>query len=139
MNTSKLEYLIKNLPMQQKGNILVAMDPNGEYEFDFMTQDFLKSPDTDDPFVLIAVPNYMDPACIAAYIEKYVQIFKNINAMCLEYKIRPFFDNPEDVKASELTREDLCKQEHDSVIARFFGVQSYYDYTPIPYEPTENK
>ncbi len=135
MNTSKLDYYIKYLPMSIKGTFRTWMDPKGEYDFNFLTVKFLKDPDTKDPFKLIAIPGDPTPENKAEFIEKYVKIFEKINALCIDNKIRPFFDNPKDVKASELTREAICAEVHDSINAEFFGVESYYDYEPTPYEP----
>jgi len=134
MNTSKLDYYTRNLSMSKKGDFEIAMDPKGVYDFNFLTVKFLKDPDTKDPFKLLAIPNDPTPENRAAYIEKYVKIFERINELCLENKIRPFFDDPKDVTASELTREDICAEVHDSINAEFFGVKCYYDYNPAPYE-----
>lgn len=61
MYRNKLEYMTKNLPMNQKGNITVEIDTNGEYMFDFLTK------------------------------EKYRKQFEKINNLCIENKIQPFF------------------------------------------------
>jgi len=135
MDRSKLEYMIKNLPEHKKWEFQEQVDPDGSYEFDDSTVKFLKNPDTQDPFILLAVPNYMDPASIEAYKEKYVKKFEKINAMCIENKIYPFFKNPKDLAESEETREDICEQEHESILNAFFGVERFRDYNPPIYEP----
>ena len=134
MDRSKLEYLIKNLPICKQHEMIEEMDPDGDYEFNFLTKKFLKNPDTKDPFVLLAVPNPYDPASVEAFKEKYVKQFEKINALCIQNKIYPFFDNPKDLRSSELTREDLCCQQHESYLNEFFGVKSFRDYNPPVYE-----
>lgn len=135
MDRSKLEYMVKNLSMKQKGDIYVQIDPDGEYEFDFLTQEFLKNPDTKDPFVIIAVPNYMDPEAVEAYKLKYIQQFEKINDMCKENKIYPFFQDPTNLVESEATRKDICKKVHESILNKYFKCNSFYDYNPPVYDP----
>ena len=135
MDRSKLEYMIKNLPEHKKWELIEEVDPNGDYEFNDIAVEFLKNPDTKDPFILLAVPNYMDPASIEAYKEKYVKKFEKINAMCIENRIYPFFKNPKDLVESEETREDICEQVHESILNEFFGVERFRDYNPPIYEP----
>ena len=137
MDRSKLEYLLKNLSIKDKNEIIVEIDPDGDYAFGFLVKKFLKNPDSNDPFVLLALPDPDDPACIEAFKQKYVKQFEKINALCIKHKIYPFFDNPQDLPASELKREDLCCQVHESWINEFFGVESFYDYNPPVYEPEE--
>ena len=135
MERCKLEYIIKNLPEYKKREFIEAVDPNGDYDFDPMAVEFLRQPDTKDPFILLAVPNYMDPAFVEAYKQKYVKKFEEINEMCIKNRIHPFFKNPSDVVESEATREELCELEEESVLNAFFGVESFRDYNPPVYQP----
>ena len=70
MNRSKLEYLMKELSVQEKNNIIVEIDPEGDYEFGSLTSKFLKNPTSKDPFILLAVPYYQDPKNIENFIKK---------------------------------------------------------------------
>ena len=135
MERCKLEYAIKNLPEFKKGKFIEEVDPNGDYEFDFLVAKFLRNPDTKDPFILLAVPNYTDPAFVEAYKQKYIKKFEKINQMCIENRIYPFFKNPKDLAECEATREDLCELECESVLNAFFGVERFRDYNPPIYEP----
>ena len=141
MNVSKLDYLLKNLSVADKNKFIVEMDPNGEYEFSFLDVEFLKNPDSKDPFVLIAIPGYCPDleydSCLSLveeYKQKFIKIFENINNLCLKHKIKPFFKDPTNVVECELTREDLCAEVHESVLNKFFKTKSYYDYYPPLYE-----
>ena len=142
MLVSKLDYLIKNLSVADKNRFIVEMDPNGEYNFGFLDVEFLKNPDSKDPFVLLAIPGYDCDLeyenCINLinnYKQKYVKIFENINNLCIQYKIKPFFNNPTNLVECELTREDLCAEVHESILNKFFKTESYYSYYPPLYEP----
>ena len=135
MQRSKLEYLIKNLPERQKWDILEKMDPNNDYDFDFLTVEFLKQHDTTDHFVLLAVPNYMDPVFVENFKQKYAKIFEEINNLCKKYGIKPFFEDPTNLPECELTREDLCEQLYESELNSFFNVKSFREYNPPVYNP----
>ena len=138
MKRSKFEYLIKNLPQKQKWDLIEKVDPNGNYDFNYLVEKFLKEPDTKDPFMLLAVPNYLDPVFVENYKQKYVKKFEEINELCIKNKIKPFFENPTNLRECELIREDLCEQVNESELNEFFNVKSFRDYIPPVYEE-ENK
>lgn len=139
MNRSKLEYFIKNLMEYKKKEIIEEIDPNGDFKFDHLTIEFLKNPDTTDPFVLLAVPNYMDPTFVEAYKQKYVKQFELINDLCIKNNIYPFFKDPTNLVESELTREEICEQVHESILNEFFNVKSFREYQPPIYKPNNNE
>ena len=141
MDRSKFEYLTKyvfrNCGEDKWWELKETVDLENKYEFNFLIVKFLKNPDTTDENILIAIPNYENSVNIEECKQKYIKIFKRINALCIECKIYPFFKNPSDLRESEITREDLCRQVPEEKLNNFFGVESFYDYNPPVYEPEE--
>lgn len=135
MQRSKLEYLTKNLQHKSKLDLIEKIDPNNDYDFDLLAEKFLREPDTKDPFILLAIPNYMDPTFVEKYKQKYVKKFEEINELCIKNKIKPFFKDPTNLRECELTREDLCEQVYESELNEYFNVKSFRDYDPPVYDP----
>ena len=75
---------------------------------------------------------------VKKYLDEFRTQFHKINEMCKENKIYPFFENPNDVRDSELTREDICLLVPEKELNNFFGVNSFYDYRPPVYEPEKD-
>ena len=99
--------------------------------------DFLLDPDMKDPIKLSLAGIHR-----AEQIEGWKQIFaarfKYLNEICIRNKAKPFFENPEDLRESELTREDLLKKVGERQLNLFFECDSYYSYEPPIYGHEEN-
>ena len=135
MDRCKLEYMLRYIDPDKKWDIIEAVDPENKYMFNFLAVKLLKNPDTQNKFTLMVVPNSDNPENVKKYLDEFRTQFHKINEMCKENKIYPFFENPNDVRDSELTREDICLLVPEKELNNFFGVNSFYEYRPPVFEP----
>lgn len=153
MDRCKLEYMIKRLDFKDKKELIRKIDYKGDYEFSKDISNFLLNPDTDDPEIL----TYLGPYCNIYYCslryykkeikedkenmekeleeikEKFRNIFKAINDLCVKNNTYPLFENPDDLKKCEERRLDLIEIVPEEFLNKFFGVDSLRDYEPPLY------
>ena len=134
MDRCKLEYMIKNMDFKEKKEIIKLMDPYGDYEFKKDISKFLLNPYTPDEEVLDNLPilKYLPDERIP-FINKYIELYKEINEFCIKNNTYPFFKDPTDVSECEKTRLDIVKIIPEEIINKFFGVESIRDYVPHIY------
>lgn len=134
MDRCKLEYLIKNMDFQEKKKVIKLMDPYGDYEFKGYISKFLLNPDTTDDNILVNLPIlWFFPEEKEPFINKYINLYKSINELCIKNNTYPFFKNPTNVTESEKVRLDLVKIIPEEILNKFFGVDSIRDYEPLKY------
>lgn len=134
MDRCKLEYLIKNMDFQEKKKVIKLMDPYGDYEFKGYISKFLLNPDTTDDNILVNLPILrFFPEEKEPFINKYINLYKSINELCIKNNTYPFFKDPTNVIESEKVRLDLVKIIPEEIINKFFGVDSIRDYEPLKY------
>lgn len=139
MNRSKLDYMIKDFPIEAKEEIIHIIDPDGQNYFHFLARDFLMNPNTKDVWTLSFIPANYKPENIKNTKLIYKLLFKRINEIFIENKVFPLFENPEDLTQSELTRREIIKKNSERYLNNYFGVDSFYNYKPPIYEQKNDK
>lgn len=134
MDRCKLEYMIKNCTFEQKKHIIREVDPYGNYMFGSLICQFLKDPDNVDEDVLFIVSVGGDEQILNEEKQRYIDQYKKINDLCIEYNMYPFFKDPTNIKESEATRQDIIKIIPEEMLNDFFGVNSIRDYEPPLYD-----
>lgn len=153
MDRCKLEYMIKRLDFKDKKELIRKIDYEGDYEFNRDISKFLLNPDTKDPEIL----TYVGPYCNLYYHsymfykrvneeykedmekeleevkEKFRNIFKAINDLCIKNNTYPLFEDPNDLRKCEETRLDLIEPVPEEILNKFFGVDSLRTYEPPLY------
>ena len=151
MDRCKLEYLIKPLSIDNKKKMVRLMDPYGDYKFNSDISKFLVNTKTEDKDILMYVGPYHLLYIVSCehdneaeyrdlkdkeyqeIIEEYQNIYKAINEFCKVNKIMPFFKDPMDVEECEKTRLDLVDIIPESIINKFYGVESIRDFVSPEY------
>ena len=134
MDRCKLEYMIKNFDFKEKKKMIVLMDPYGDYEFKKDISNFLLDPNTTDYYILNNLPilNYF-PEEKEPFLNKYIDLYKTINELCIKNNTYPFFKDPTNVSECEKTRLDIVKIIPEKYINEYFGVGSLGEYDPPRY------
>lgn len=134
MDRCKLEYMIKNFDFKEKKKIIVLMDPYGDYEFKKDISNFLLDPDTTDFYILNNLPilQYF-PEEKEPFLNKYINLYKEINELCIKNNTYPFFKDPTNVSECEKIRLDIVKIIPEKYINEYFGVGSLGEYDPPRY------
>lgn len=134
MDRCKLEYIIKGFNNDGKKEIIDLIDPEGHNYFHSLARDFLINPETKDVYILSFIPANHKIENIENTKILYRQIFKRINEICIENKIYPIFEQPENLTESELTRRDIIKKQSERYLNKCFGTDSFYNYNPPVYK-----
>lgn len=138
MNRRKIDYMLKNMPIDEEKKLLAMIDIEGHNAFNSNICDFLIDPTQKDVVVLAMIPGaLMGQENIYNFISSYVDKFKSINELCVKNKIYPLFDNPNNVAESVETREDILDSVPEAELNVFFKTESYDAYQPPVYEPSK--
>lgn len=134
MDRCKLEYMIKNFDFKEKKKMIVLIDPYGDYEFKKDISSFLIDPNTTDFYILNNLPilKYF-PEEKEPFLNKYIDLYKEINELCIKNNTYPFFKDPTNVSVCEKTRLDIVKIIPENFINEYFGVGSLGEYDPPKY------
>lgn len=135
MDRCKLEYILKHLDIPDRKEMVMLMDPYGDYAFKKDVSRFLVDPETTDEEVLQNLPliQYF-PEEKEPFLQEYIDLYKQINDMCIKHNRVPFFKVPTNVAECEKTRLDLVKIVPEEILNAFFGVDSIRDYEPPKYK-----
>lgn len=127
--------MIKRFDFKEKKRMIVLMDPYGDYEFKKDISRFLLDPDTTDLEILINLPllQYF-PEEKEPFLNKYIDLYKSINELCIKNNTYPFFKDPTNVSECEKTRLDIVKIIPEQYINEYFGVGSLGEYEPPLYK-----
>lgn len=136
MDRCKLEYMIRNFSAEDRSEIIFRMTDTRDW-FNTFVRDFLLEPDMND-IIKLSLAGIHKPEQIETWKEIFASRFKYLNELCLRNKTMPFFDNPDDLRESELMREELLKRVSERYLNAWFGCDSYYSYKPPIYEPDDN-
>lgn len=138
MDRCKLEYMYKNFDFKEKKKMIVLIDPYGDYEFKKDISRFLLDPDTTDLDILINLPLLrFFPDEKEPFINKYIDLYKSINELCIKNNTYPFFKDPSNVSECEKTRLDIVKIIPEEILNEYFGVESIRWYEPPIYNGEE--
>ncbi len=135
MDRCKLEYILKYLDIPDRKEMVMLVDPYGDYAFKKDVSRFLLDPETTDEEVLQNLPllQYF-PEEKEPFLNEYIDLYKKINDMCIKHNRQPFFKDPTNVAECEKTRLDLVKIVPEEILNAFFGVDSIRDYEPPKYD-----
>lgn len=134
MNRNKLEYLIINFDIKEKKEMIWLIDPNGDYEFKKHISKFLLEPDTTDLNILNQLPvlkYYPDEK--ERFLKKFINLYEQINALCIKNNICPFFKDTSNVSECEKRRLDIVKLVPEESLNEFFNIDSFWNYKPSKY------
>ena len=134
MDRCKLEYMFKRFDFTEKKKMIVLIDPYGDYEFKKDISRFLLNPNTTDENILINLPLIMYfPDEKEPFINKYIDLYRSINELCIKNNTYPFFKDPTNVMECEKTRLDIVKIIPEEILNKFFGVNNLGEYEPPRY------
>lgn len=134
MDRCKLEYMFKRFDFTEKKKMIVLIDPYGDYEFKKDISRFLLNPNTTDENILINLPLIMYfPDEKEPFINKYIDLYRSINELCIKNNTYPFFKDPTNVMECEKTRLDIVEIIPEEILNKFFGVNSFGEYEPPRY------
>lgn len=134
MDRCKLEYMYKRFDFNEKKKMIQLIDPFGDYEFRNYISRFLLDPNTTDDNILVNLPllQYF-PDEKEEFINKYIDLYKSINELCIKNNTYPFFKDPNNVIECEKTRLDIVKIIPENILNDFYGVESIRYYEPPIY------
>ena len=134
MDRCKLEYMYKRFDFNEKKKMIQLIDPFGDYEFRNYISRFLLDPNTTDENILVNLPllQYF-PEEKEEFINKYIDLYKSINELCIKNNTYPFFKDPNNVIECEKTRLDIVKIIPENILNDFYGVESIRYYEPPIY------
>ena len=134
MDRCKLEYMIKRFEFKEKKRVIQEIDPYGDYEFKKDISSFLLDPNTTDFYILNNLPilKYF-PEEKEPFLNKYIDLYKEINELCIKNNTYPFFKDPTNVSECEKIRLDIVKIIPENFINEYFGVGSLGEYDPPRY------
>ena len=134
MDRCKLEYMYKRFDFNEKKKMIQLIDPFGDYEFRNYISRFLLDPNTTDDNILVNLPllQYF-PEEKEEFINKYIDLYKSINELCIKNNTYPFFKDPNNVIECEKTRLDIVKIIPEKILNDFYGVESIRYYEPPIY------
>lgn len=91
MDRCKLEYILKHLDIPDRKEMVMLMDPYGDYAFKKDVSRFLVDPETTDEEVLQNLPllQYF-PEEKEPFLNEYIDLYKQINDMCIKHNRVPF-------------------------------------------------
>ena len=136
MISSKLEYMIKNINIKSKKDLIYKIDYENCLDFFSLASEALLKIDTLDPSISKVVVDVCNPKEVMIFKRRYTYIFEEINQICIDNKICPLFKDPYNLKECEETRLDLIAPVDEEVLNEYFNVKSFYDYNPPVYKNT---
>jgi hypothetical protein len=114
--------MIKNFDFKEKKKMIVLIDPYGDYEFKKDISSFLLDPNTTDFYILNNLPilKYF-PEEKKPFLNKYIDLYKEINELCIKNNTYPFFKDPTNVSECEKIRLDIVKIIHENTLMNTLG------------------
>lgn len=136
LKTCKLEYYIKNMPEEDKKEVIYLIDSRSELDFCSFNinavKDFKKmQPIPGDSFKTLEYKNakYLYTSCSL----RFETIFSRINELFIKNYIEPIFPDPTDLEKCFKIREDMIMAMSYYRANEFFGVNDFRNFIPPKY------